>query len=594
VEEPPKDFRPNQQNIEGTEEAKSQEMAQEGGAVRALVECQSKFTALLNALPDLVFILDAEGRFTFYHSSGPGLYLSPTVFLGKHHNEVMPPDLCKLFAPAFERAKRGEWSEYSYALDLPDGRRWYTVRLSPWFIDQKFCGVVTVIREITDRIMLQDKMIRQGLTDSVTGIPNRLLFLDRLRHCALQLERAPDLGAAIILLDLDHFKIINDAVGPSNADLLLREVGKRLKALVRPFDTVARLGSDEFAILVEGVHDELEALRVTSRLAEVFNRPFEVEGHAVTLTASMGVAIIKPPCPDPTQMIAQAELALGRAKQQGPSSQVIYDATLHKEAMRRLEIEQDLREALERKELQAYYQPVIDLQTGRMVGLEALARWIHPTKGAISPAEFIPVAEESGLVFPLDKRICEFACRHMAQWLKQYPHLAERGFWVSVNFSPRHVARPSFPEEIAEILRVIGLAPRHLKIEVTESRMLGTFEQAQKILEALAALGTEPCLDDFGTGYSALGYLIHLPFRLLKMDISFMRNVPGGQQAEAIVQTIVGLSQHLNLSVVAEGIEREDQAEFLKQAGCQFAQGYLFAPPTPPSEVEKLLEKYSA
>lgn len=558
---------------------------------RVLLEWKTKFEALLRALPDLVFVLDAEGRFVSYHTSGPGLYLSPTVFLGKQHNEVMPPELCTLFVPAFQRAKRGEVSEYSYPLDMPDGRRWYTARISPWMMGSEFQGVVVVIREITERKILEDKLTEQSLRDPITELPNRVLFIDRLTQCVRRLQRAPEIGAVLLLLDVDHFKFVNDAVGQVGGDYILREIGTRLRAVLRPFDTVARLGSDEFAVLVEGIEDETEALRIAGRLSEAMKPPFHVLEHSLSLTGSIGIVIIKPPLPEPSQLLAEAGLAVGKAKQQGANSQVIYDVHLHEHAIRQLELERDLREALEREELEVYFQPVVELTTSKVVGVEALARWFRSPDQEISPAEFIPIAEESGLIYALDRLVCRKACSHLAKWLKQDPRLAEEGFWVSVNFSPRHVIQASFCEEILGILASVQLAPHHLKMEVTESLLLGSFEQAQRALDELAAKGIEPCLDDFGTGYSALGYLLNLPIRILKMDMSFVQQVPGTSVAEGIVHTIVGLSDHLPLQIVGEGVETEKQAGFLASSGCRFAQGYYFGKPMPATSLEEVLGK---
>ncbi|MCX7625965.1 MAG: EAL domain-containing protein [Candidatus Sumerlaeaceae bacterium] len=556
---------------------------------RELLEWQTKFKALLNGLPDLVFVLDAEGRFLDYHTSGPGLYLSPSVFLGKRHDDVMPPELCALFAPAFQRAKKGELAEYSYPLEMPDGRRWYTARISPWMVNDEFHGVVVVIREITERKVLEEKLTAQTITDGITGLPNRVLFLDRLTQCVRRLQRAPETGAVLLLFDVDHFKFVNDAVGQSGGDHILREIGVRLRTVLRPFDTVARLGSDEFAVLVEGFADETEALRIAGRLAEAMKPPFHAGGHSLTLTGSVGILIIKPPFADPSQLLAEAELAVGKAKQQGAGSQVIFDVALHEHASRQLELERDLREALEREELEVYFQPVVELTTGKVVGVEALSRWFHPKKGEIVPAEFIPIAEESGLIYALDRLVCRQACAQLAKWLRDHPKLDNEGFWVSVNFSPRHVIQASFAEEILGILKAVNLAPHHLKIEVTESLLLGSFDQARRTLEELARKGIDSCLDDFGAGYSALGYLLNLPIRVLKMDMSFVQQVPGTSVAEGVVQTIVGLSDHLPLSIVGEGVQTMEQAHFLAKCGCRFAQGFYFGMPMPAARLEELL-----
>ncbi|MGB9691190.1 MAG: EAL domain-containing protein [Candidatus Sumerlaeaceae bacterium] len=555
-----------------------------------LADCQANFEALLNALPDLVFVLDEQGRFLTYHTSGPGLYLSPSVFIGRMHNEVMPPELCALFDPAFERAKRGELSEYSYPLDMPDGRRWYSARVSPKTLGGRFCGVVVVIREITEHKLLEERYKQQLLTDPVTNIANRMLFLDRLAQCVRRLERVPEIGAALLFADVDQFKRVNDIVGVAGGDTVLREIAARFRAVVRPSDTVARLGSDEFAVLVEGFDDEAEALRIAERLSDTFDHPFFIMGQSLWLSSSIGIVLLRPPFPEPSQVLAEAELAVGKAKREGPGSCVIYDQKLHEAALRTLELERDLRSALEERQLEVYYQPIVRLTDTQVVGLEALVRWMHPEKGPISPSEFIPVAEDSGLICALDHYVCQRACQQLRQWLEEMPTLRKTPLWVSVNFSPRHVLQPGFVKEIEQILKDTKLDPWQLKIEVTETLMFADLEQAKKVLTDLANLGVAPCLDDFGTGYSALCYLAHLPIRLLKMDISFVRAVPGTAEAEGIARTIVGLSDHLQLKVVAEGVETEEQAQFLEATGCQFAQGFLFGRAAPAAEIAKYLQ----
>lgn len=557
---------------------------------RLLGECEAKFQALLEALPDLIFLLDEQGRFLFYHTSGPGLYLSPEVFLGKRHNEVMPPELVELFEPAFQRARdRGELSEYTYALDMPDARRWYSARLSPWQLSGRFCGVVAVIREITDRKLLEERLARQTIVDGVTELPNRLLFVDRLTQCLRRLQRAPEIGAALLLLDIDQFKLINDAVGYAGGDEILKELAQRLRNGLRPADTVARLGGDEFAVLLEGLEDETEALRIAQRLAASFARPIVLGQQHFSVTASMGIVFVRPPLPPPEQLLAEAELATARAKKKGAGSQIIYDATLHEQALRTLEIERELRAALEHEQIEVHYQPVRRLADGHLVGYEALVRWPHPDKGLIPPNEFIPIAETGGLICALDHYVCRKVCEQLRQWLDKFPALGATKFWISVNVSAKHLLDPTFVDEIRSILDEAGVAPPRLKIEVTESLFIDEMAHARRTLQQLAELGVCTCIDDFGTGYSALGYLIHLPIRLVKLDLSFVRDIPGTPAAEGIVRTILGLEEHLDLAVLAEGIETEEQLEFLRQAGCRFGQGYLLGKPVPPGAAEGLL-----
>jgi diguanylate cyclase (GGDEF)-like protein/PAS domain S-box-containing protein len=557
-----------------------------------LRECVAKTRALLHSLPDLVFVLDEEGQFLFYHThaAAPALYLSPNLFLGKKHNEVMPPELCQKFEPAFECAKGGQASQYSYSLEMPDGCHWYSAYVTPWNVRGRFRGVVVVVREITEHVKMEHSLEEAAFTDEVTGLPNRRLFLDRLAQSVQRLARNSASGAVLYAIDIDRFRHVNEAADTTVGDAVLKEIGIRLRSVVGASNTVARLGADEFAVLVE-TSDDTEALRLSERLSEALARPFVVNSQSYTLTASIGIVLIKDAGADPSRLLRDVDLAMNKAKQAGGNKRVIFNEDLHRDAVQQIEIEKDLREALENEAIEVHYQPIFCLQDLRLCAVEALARWNHPTRGPIPPCDFITAAEESGLIQALDRFVCRTACRQVGEWLTAYPWLRERGFWVSVNFSPRHIAAPGFVDEIRQILEETGLDPRCLRVEVTESLVMGDPAQARQALEQLAALGVSACLDDFGKGYSALGYLLYLPFGVLKMDISFVHNVPGTRQAEGIVKTILELAENLDLDLVAEGVEKKEQAEFLRSVGCRFAQGFLFARPQPASGIAALLER---
>jgi len=592
--EDPKGKSPEQEFPDTTQSnTKANSIETETGQLREkLKELEAQHIALLRCLPDLIFVLDEEGRFLFYHTSGPGLYLSPDAFLGKKHDEVVPAELIPLFREAFNRCQRGEIAEYSYCLPMPDGLRWYAARLSPWIVDNRFRGVVVDIRDITSTKELEDKIAQQLFYDPLTSLPNRALFQDRLAQCLRRMQRDSRALAAVYLIDIDNFKAINESAGVEAGDAVLKDFGLRIQSVLRPSDTVARLGSDEYAVLVEGFPDETEALRTADRLASSLATPFTVGEQSFTVTASIGIVIVKPPVSvDPGHILAQADVAVGRAKHQGRGSRVIYDPVMHERAVLEIQLERDLRSALNKNELEIHYQPIVRLDDLKLVGFEALARWNHPTKGPISPSLFISIAEDSGLICALDREICRKACMQMRQWLDAFPMLETTPFWVSVNISPRYLMNLGFPEEVLQILKESGIPPCRLKIEVTESLFVDNLEAARKILESLAALGITTCLDDFGKGYSALSYLLKLPVRLLKIDISFIREIPGTAEAEGVVNTILSLGDRLAVGVLAEGVEHGDQADFLKKAGCLLAQGYYFGKPMPLAEATAHLEQ---
>lgn len=553
----------------------------------ALAQCEAKLHALLQASPDLVFVLDRDQRFVSYHSTLVPLLYPPSTFLGKRHGEVMGPELDALFQPAFEKVRQGEIVEYSYPLMKKEGRRWFSVRLSPWFVDEEFQGVIAVVRDITNERAMQEQIALQATTDAVTGLPNRVLFRDRLTQAIYRRARHPQTLAAVFYVDLDRFKILNEAIGHDEGDVILREVGARLSALLRPEDTVARLGSDEFAVLAEGFDSLADITRMADRLNAALNQPYG--SNLLHLTASMGVVVIQDPITSSAQVLRDAEAALATAKRSTRGKYSFFVPTMHEEALRTLALENDLRRALEVGQLAVYYQPVVENRTRAVVGLEALVRWPHPVRGMISPSEFIPVAEEAGLVCELDLWVFERVCRQVREWESSTTTLAQRPWWVSVNFSVEHFANGEFLKALRDILARTGVQAHRLRIELTESVFLRYAEKAKEVLTELNRMGLSTCLDDFGKGYSAMGYLLHLPIHVLKIDLSFLRNVPGDTRAENVVRVMTQLGQGLQLCVIAEGVEHESQAEFLRTIGCELAQGYYYGRPMPPEEAGKIL-----
>lgn len=421
----------------------------------------------------------------------------------------------------------------------------------------------------------------------MTGLPNRVLFRDRLTQAIYRRARHPQTLAAVFYVDLDRFKILNEAIGHDEGDVILREVGARLSALLRPEDTVARLGSDEFAVLAEGFDSLADITRMADRLNAALNQPYG--SNLLHLTASMGVVVIQDPITSSAQVLRDAEAALATAKRSTRGKYSFFVLTMHEEALRTLALENDLRRALEVGQLAVYYQPVVENRTRAVVGLEALVRWPHPVRGMISPSEFIPVAEEAGLVCELDLWVFERVCRQVREWESSTTTLAQRPWWVSVNFSVEHFANGEFLKALRDILARTGVQAHRLRIELTESVFLRYAEKAKEVLTELNRMGLSTCLDDFGKGYSAMGYLLHLPIHVLKIDLSFLRNVPGDTRAENVVRVMTQLGQGLQLCVIAEGVEHESQAEFLRTIGCELAQGYYYGRPMPPEEAGKIL-----
>jgi diguanylate cyclase (GGDEF)-like protein/PAS domain S-box-containing protein len=447
-------------------------------------------------------------------------------------------------------------------------------------------ALANVLADAIRRRVTEDEIRHQAVHDPLTGLPNRVLFIDRLGHALARLRRESN-AVAVLFLDLDHFKLVNDSLGHQAGDELLTSVAPRLRQILRPGDTVARFGGDEFGILLEDIHTEVDAADVAERINAAFARPFVIAGSEHFVTASVGIAIADHGKEQPEALIRDADAAMYRAKERGRARYELFDEVMRARAVGRLRVENELRRGLEREELRLHYQPVVSLRDGSTTGFEALLRWEHPERGLVPPLDFIWVAEEAGLIDPIGRWVIEQACAQAVRWQSIRPDGPPPE--MSVNLSARQVAQRDLPEFVAGVLRATGLQPRSLSLEITESVLLEESETLTDTLRALRGLGVRLMLDDFGTGYSSLGYLKRLQLDALKIDRSFVDGLGTSQQETAIVHAVVGMARALSLGVVAEGVETEAQLAELRRLRCDSAQGYLFARPLPADEAGALL-----
>ncbi len=453
------------------------------------------------------------------------------------------------------------------------------------------------VRELNNYIAEQDRISRvleetkehfrhAAFHDPLTGLPNRAMFTELLKAEIETSKRTKDHLFAVLFLDLDRFKNVNDSLGHSCGDLLLVAFAERLERTLRPVDTLARFGGDEFAILVSGIVDTTDAVRVAERIHRELSLPFDLNRNSTFASASIGIALSSSGYERPEDILRDADIAMYRAKENGKARYEMFDQGMHARAVSRLQLESDLRQAVEEKQFSVFYQPIVALETGRLAGFEALVRWNHPRQGMVTPNDFIPVAEETGLIVPIGEWVLEEACKRIREWQISSP--THRALCLSVNLSARQVSQPDLVERIKRALNISKLHPHFLKLELTESVVMENAEAAAEMLKRLRALGVQLSIDDFGTGYSSLSYLHRFPVNFLKIDRSFVNRMTTDND-NAIVKTISTLAHNLGMEVIAEGVETEEQMGQLKTLGCEYGQGYLFSRPVDAEGASRLL-----
>lgn len=445
--------------------------------------------------------------------------------------------------------------------------------------------VLSIHRDVTPQKELERQLAHQALHDRLTGLANRALFEDRMAH-ALARAREDSTDVAILMLDLDRFKLVNETLGHDVGDRMLIGVADRLSRSVREGDTVARLGGDEYTILLENVANMREVTLVAERISNILQTPHIIDGHEIVVTASIGIVIGSGGRGTPEDLLRNADVAMYRAKDAGRRRYVVFDPSMNATMLERLKLEADLRQAITRDELRVYFQPAVELDTGRIIGLEALVRWKHPTRGLIAPSEFIPLAEETGLIRLIDQFVLSAACSQIAVWTERYP--GQHPVVLNVNLSAQGFQHPELVQDISQVLVESGIDARNVQLEITESVIMTDATATHQRLQQLKELGVRLAIDDFGTGYSSLSYLKRFPVDTLKIDKAFVDGLGSDAEDTAIVEAVISLSRALGLKVIAEGIESEPAVRRLQQLGCTLGQGYYFSRPQPAEAFEEL------
>ncbi|MCM1982869.1 PAS domain S-box protein [Lyngbya confervoides] len=565
----------------------SEDITERRTAERVLRDSEATNRALLQAIPDLLLRIQADGTykqvFSFMDSpSEPGI-----GGRGGKIQDVLPPEKVAERLFYIQRAlTTRQLQVYEYQIELQGKVIEEEARIIA-IGDQE---VLMMIRDISDRKQAERQLRFAALHDELTGLLNRSAFFNRVDHCLKRLKRHEDHRFALLFIDLDRFKVVNDSLGHQVGDQLLIAIATILRNAVRETDTVARLGGDEFTVLVEEFQALEEVIQVVERLLDQLNLPIQLESHQLYTSASIGVVLGNPDYESSEDLIRDADIALYRAKDNGRSRYEIFNRAMYQAASRRLSLENDLRQAIQNQEFEVYYQPIICLRQGHIVGFEALVRWHHPQKGMISPGDFIPIAEETGLIVPLGYWVLRTACHQMKTWQSDYPQATTAQ--ICVNLSPQQLRDPQIQEHIRLSLSETGLAPQCLELEITESMLIEYTDLAVDLIQSLRNQGIGFSLDDFGTGYSSLSYLHRFPVDTLKVDRSFVQRLQPNSENYEIIQAMIALAHTLSIEVVAEGIESPEHVELLQNLGCEFGQGFLFSRPVTADRAGELLGQY--
>ena len=554
---------------------------------------ERRFRGLVQHSSDVVVVLDRRHKITYVSDSMARVFgYTPDDLLGCELTVIASVEEVARVSVQIRSAPQKSATADPIELEVrhASGRvRQAEVTMTNLLDDPSVAGIVLNIADVSEQRALEQKLTHKAFHDALTGLPNRALFMERLTQALKKVRNHHDV--AIVMIDLDDFKKINDSLGHACGDAFLMEVARRLPTCVRPEDTVARFGGDEFAVLLQDFGGDVGAGVIAQRICSRLCGTLTVDGHELYMQASAGLALAVGAY-DAAQLLRNAGLAMYRAKATGEGGFAFYDPTMHATLVDRIALEADLRRAVKHEQLTLHYQPTRALESGRLVGFEALIRWRHDERGNVPPAVFIPIAEDAGLIREIGRWVLREACRQWRSWIDRYPELDS--IYMSVNLSATELSDPDLVDFVAQCLSDHDLEPGRLVIEITESVMMERFENALDMLRRLKQLGVLLAIDDFGTGYSSLSHLHRFPVDVLKIDRSFVQRLSGPSGDGGFVRAIIALSRTLSLTTVAEGIEEEEQLTALQEAGCTIGQGYYFSPPVAPEVIEEHLPAWAA
>jgi diguanylate cyclase (GGDEF)-like protein/PAS domain S-box-containing protein len=551
---------------------------------------EERLQALLRSVSDVIAILAADGTIRYVSPAVERAWgCSADELLGSNVLDRTYSEDCATAIQLLEdiRLRPGDTLVGELRLQhQSEGLRDFQVTVSNLLADPSVTGIVATYRDITERKVFETKLSQLAFCDPLTGLANRAVFMQHLERALSTTDNCAS-SLAVLFIDLDNFKIINDSLGHAYGDKVLLTVAERLRRCLRSVGTIARLGGDEFTVLLDGLSGTVDAVRVAERINDALSARIQHRGHTVFVGASIGIAVTSPGLDRPDDLLRKADVAMYRAKSGGRGRHSVFDASLEGDPLGRLELETDLHQALERGEFRVFYQPIVSLHDHETRATEALVRWQHPRRGLLGPSEFISVAEETGLIVPLGQWVLEEACRQVRGWQLAYPKAVP--ITIAVNLSARQFRHPDLVKDIARALLDSGLEPRRLSLEITESVVMEDTEGAVAKLDLLRNQGVQLAIDDFGPGYSSLSYLKHFKVHTLKIDRVFVDGVDQDVYNTAIIRSVLALGAALGIRVTAEGIETQAELTHLEALGCYGGQGYLFGRPVPAEAFEHLL-----